>query len=114
MPALGVSLPSGVVIIAGYINFTKRVQIAAVMKKILEQQGAEYALQPIDCVQVRTPHSRHASCAPLCVGWHTTTLAHVVDADPVQEWFVSQLEQHGSTSEDALFNMSLVAEPREG
>jgi hypothetical protein len=32
----------------------------------------------------------------------------------VQEWFVSQLEQHGSTSEDALFNMSLVAEPREG
>lgn len=35
-----------------YINFTKRVQIASVMKKILEQQSADYALQPIDCIQV--------------------------------------------------------------
>lgn len=64
-----------------YINFTKRVQIASVMKKILEQQSADYALQPIDCIQ---------------------------------EWFVAQLDQFGATSEDALFSMSLVAEPREG
>lgn len=39
---------------AGYINFTKRVQISSVMKTILDQQSAEYALQPIDCIQVGT------------------------------------------------------------
>lgn len=44
--------PHFVSVLPGYINFTKRVQISSVMKIILEQQSAEYALQPIDCVQV--------------------------------------------------------------
>lgn len=64
-----------------YINFSKRVQIAAIMKTILEQQGAEYALQPIETIQ---------------------------------EWLLAQLELHGSTSEDTLFNTSLATEPRDG
>lgn len=35
----------------GYVNFTKRAHIAGVMKTILEQQGGEYPLQSIDCIQ---------------------------------------------------------------
>lgn len=90
-----------------YINFTKRVQIASVMKKILEQQSADYALQPIDCIQVLH------NCL-VFTGSCRRAAAYPVVRKHDQEWFVAQLDQFGATSEDALFSMSLVAEPREG
>ncbi len=53
----------------------QRVQIATVMKTIMEQQSAEYNLAPVDSIQVRLPPpSRVYMCLCVCVsvwcvGW---------------------------------------------
>jgi len=85
-----------------YINFSKRVQIAAIMKTILEQQGAEYALQPIETIQV-----------PILIIPLRSSFHNLIPMGK-QEWLLAQLELHGSTSEDTLFNTSLATEPRDG